>query len=140
MAYPFPRFASAPQTPQHIQGMESPRDVMPRSTKPIGGYKRTGVILILVAITLLWMIIPFHASSNSTDRIPFSHDTIEEQVAYVLRPYQCANHLQATSTTSKGIKSAASHPEICIVPQALLPWMARSSLPTVIIVQAFWLP
>jgi len=121
MAYPFPRFASAPQTPQHIQGMESPRDVMPRSGKPVGGYKRTGVILILVAITLLWMMTSFRASSNRIDRIPLSRDAIEEQVTYFFRACPCAHDLQATSTTSKDIKNVALLQEICTIRQSFLP-------------------
>ena len=80
MAYPFPRFATSPQTPQHIQGVESPRDVMPRNSRSLGDYKRSGAILILVAITLLWMTSHFRASPNQADRIPLSYDAIEEQV------------------------------------------------------------
>lgn len=94
---------------------------MPRSSKPVGGDKRTGVILILVAVTLLWMMTPFRASSNQIDRIPLSHDAIEEQVTYFFRAYQCANHLQATSTASKDTKSVALLQEICTIRQSLLP-------------------
>ena len=56
---------------------------MPRSSKPIGAYKRTGVILVLAALTLLWMLRPFQTSANQTDRIPFSLEAIEEQVPYL---------------------------------------------------------
>lgn len=84
MAYPFPRLGSAPQTPQHLQGIESPRNVMPRSSKPITAYKRTGVILIIVTGVLFWMMSPFSSIPKQTDRIPFAHDAINEQVAALI--------------------------------------------------------
>ncbi len=58
---------------------------MPRTSKPIGSSKTTGLILVLVAVTLLWLLAPFHAPPSQPDRIPFSHDAIDEQVTYLFR-------------------------------------------------------
>lgn len=80
MAYPFPRFASAPQTPQHVQGIETPRDAISRTTSYRRPIRRSVIFLVTATIVLLWCCGLFSNSSKQTDRIPFSNDSIEEQV------------------------------------------------------------
>lgn len=85
MAYPFPRFASAPQTPQHVQGIETPREAMSRSPSYYRRSTRRGLIMAVTATAaLLWWCGAFSKSSKQTDRIPFSHDLVEEQVMRTL--------------------------------------------------------
>lgn len=80
MAYPFPRFASAPQTPQHVQGIETPRDAISRHTSYRRSLRRGLILLVTSTIALLWWCGSFSKSHKQTDRIPFSHDLVEEQV------------------------------------------------------------
>ena len=94
------------------------------------------MILVLAAITLLWMLRPFRAISNQTDRIPFSHEAIEEQVTYFLRACRCTNLFEVTLTTLKDTKSVGSPPEMYTLRQSLPVWMKRKRLHTVTIVQA----
>ncbi|MCJ1433133.1 hypothetical protein MMC27_002492 [Xylographa pallens] len=84
MAYPFPRFASTPQTPQYIQGIESPSTNIPRSPKSRSSLsqKRFVALVFFVIAILLWSIDPFSRPSKETDKIPFSHDDIDDYLVH----------------------------------------------------------
>lgn len=84
MAYPFPRFASAPQTPQHVQGIETPREAMSRNPSRHRSIKRGLIFLVTSTVVLIWWCGAFSKSSKQTDRVPFSHDLVEEQVMETL--------------------------------------------------------
>ena len=79
MAYPFPRFASAPLTPQHLRGIESPRNSI-RHPRPSGFLTRVTVLLGLFILLMIWIINPFSTPTRRNDRIPLSHDLIDELV------------------------------------------------------------
>ncbi|KAA6414693.1 MAG: hypothetical protein FRX48_01443 [Lasallia pustulata] len=75
MAYPFPRIALTPQTPQYVQGIESPRNKMARRPQPgwIGGYKSTAILAAFVVAVLLWLVNSSSLRSRKqADRIPIS--------------------------------------------------------------------
>lgn len=78
MAYPFPRFASAPQTPQHVQGIETPREAMSRNPSRHRSIKRGLIFLVTSTVVLIWWCGAFSKSSKQTDRVPFSHDLVED--------------------------------------------------------------
>ena len=81
MAYPFSRFASAPQTPQPVQSSEAPKEVMVRKPPLHRTARRTiAVVLATLALFLWWTGAFSSKSSRQTDRIPFSQNSIEEQV------------------------------------------------------------
>lgn len=83
MAYPFPRIALTPQTPQYVQGVESPRNKMSRRSQTtwIGGCRPAATIAaFLLAILLLLIYHPSSRSSKQGDRIPFSSGHVEEYV------------------------------------------------------------
>ncbi|MCJ1403410.1 hypothetical protein MMC11_006633 [Xylographa trunciseda] len=84
MVYPFPRFANTPQTPQYIQGIESPSTNTPRSPKSRSSLspKRFIALVFFVVAALLWLIDPFSRSSKETDKIPFSHDDIDDYLVH----------------------------------------------------------
>ncbi|MCJ1280779.1 hypothetical protein MMC26_000096 [Xylographa opegraphella] len=86
MAYPFPRFANTPQTPQYIQGIESPSTNISRSLKSRSSLsqKRFVALLLFLVAILLWLIDPFSRPPKETDKIPFSHDEIDESRATLL--------------------------------------------------------
>ena len=87
MVYPFPRSPITAQTPHHLLGIENSRDAPCRKDKPLVAYKRTAVIVVIITLVLLWMISPFSTSSNQNDRIPLSHDAIEEWVSTPVLKY-----------------------------------------------------
>lgn len=81
MAYPFPRIALTPQTPQYVQGIESPRNKMSRrsQTSSVGGYRRAATIAAFLVAILLWLIyLSSSRSPKQADRVPFSPDHVEE--------------------------------------------------------------
>ncbi|MCJ1389626.1 hypothetical protein MMC18_002483 [Xylographa bjoerkii] len=84
MAYPFPRFANTPQTPQYIQGIESPSTNIPRSPKSRSSVsqKRYVALLFFVIAILLWLVNPFSRQPKETDKIPFSHDDIDDYLVH----------------------------------------------------------
>ena len=82
MAYPIARFGT-PKTPQHFdQGpddspRDSPREKMPRPSGILIQYKQYLLATVTFVLLLLW--IRFSTSSSTqADRIPFTHDPIEE--------------------------------------------------------------
>lgn len=81
MAYPFPRFASAPQTPLHARHAPK-RDLesspMARPSNTIAASRRTGLAVFLVLAVFLWMINPFSGPPTQIDRIPFSNNVVDE--------------------------------------------------------------
>ena len=76
MAFPFPGYPNAPQTPQHFLIPESPS--MPRKSNPNAAYKRTALAVAITITILLWMMRPWFASPNRLDNVPFSLNTVEE--------------------------------------------------------------
>ncbi|KAI9850093.1 MAG: hypothetical protein M1830_007065, partial [Pleopsidium flavum] len=82
MAYPFPRFSGSPQTPQHVKGIESPRSRMsPGPNSPNAAYKRLVIVAVVCIVLFLCIINPFSSkTSKQSDRIPFSHDLVDEWV------------------------------------------------------------
>jgi len=84
MAYPFPRFANTPQSPQFVQGVESPRISTRRgsATRSSSSRKRVAAVVLVVTAILLWLIDPFSRPVKQTDNIPFSHDEIDEYFAW----------------------------------------------------------
>lgn len=54
---------------------------MPRSGHSLFAYKRTALLVFIASALFLWMIMPFSSPrKQQTDRIPFSHDAVEECV------------------------------------------------------------
>ncbi|KAK0514155.1 hypothetical protein JMJ35_003877 [Cladonia borealis] len=80
MAFPFPGYPSAPQTPQHFPIPESPS--MPRKSNPNAAYKRTALAVAIAFTILLWMMGPWFASPNRLDNVPFSLNTVEDYFAH----------------------------------------------------------
>lgn len=82
MAYPFPRPAGSPHTPQHIKGMSSPRSSYGRGARPPCTPTRVMLALFVSAICLsllLWSRGP--SPSLQLDRIPFPEDSVVECVS-----------------------------------------------------------
>jgi len=80
MAYPFPRFANTPQSPQYVQGVESRRTSTHQNptTRSSLSKKRVAAVIFVVTAILIWLVDPFSRPVKQTDKIPFSHDEIEE--------------------------------------------------------------
>lgn len=80
MAYPFPRLANSPQTPQHLQNSQAPKEVMTPKSSFHGTVRRTILVVLVILTLFLWWIGAFSKSPRQTDRIPFSHNLVDEQV------------------------------------------------------------
>ncbi|KAL8777700.1 MAG: hypothetical protein Q9213_007743 [Squamulea squamosa] len=80
MAYPFPRFSSAPQTPQYVKGVESPSSWQSRGLdKPRSYAMRWLVASVVAALVFLVLLVKAFASNpRQTDRIPFSISKIDD--------------------------------------------------------------
>ncbi|KAL8928957.1 MAG: hypothetical protein Q9172_000709 [Xanthocarpia lactea] len=80
MAYPFPRFSSAPQTPQYLKGVESPSSWQSRGLdKPRSHTSRWLIASVLAAVICLVLLAKSFASHpRQTDRIPFSDSDIAD--------------------------------------------------------------
>lgn len=82
MAYLIPRFGT-PKTPQHFDQSpddsprDSPRETMPRPNGTLRQYKPYLLATVTFVLLLLWMRFST-SSATQTDRIPFTHDPIEE--------------------------------------------------------------
>ncbi len=110
MAYPIPRFAGAPQTPQRYHSIETQRDAMARNTPPRGLFRRIIVCFLAIIILFLWWIGAFSNSSRRTDRIPFSHNSVQEQVReYPLFTLAANRVIKAILAILKDTKTAALH-------------------------------
>ncbi|KAL8667033.1 MAG: hypothetical protein Q9202_000955 [Teloschistes flavicans] len=80
MAYPFPRFASAPQTPQYLRAIESPSSAESRGLDKPKPRLTRGILLLFGAVIIfliLWAHSLFH-EPRQTDRVPFSHEAIDD--------------------------------------------------------------
>lgn len=77
MACPFPRFVSAPQTPQYLKGMESSKNSI-RHVRSTLFSTRMLVFLVLSVVLIIWTFNPFSTPAKQDDKIPFSHDQINE--------------------------------------------------------------
>jgi len=64
MAYPFPRFASGPQTPQHVSDSEN-SSPMARPNDSNARSKRTALAAFVVFAVFLWMISPLSGTSGT---------------------------------------------------------------------------
>ncbi|MCJ1235912.1 hypothetical protein MMC14_003886 [Varicellaria rhodocarpa] len=79
MAYPFPKVATAPQTPQHIQGIESPQiNSNAHHEKLIMANKRLVLLTVLSLAFIVWLIDPFSHTVKGTDQIPFSPGLVDD--------------------------------------------------------------
>ncbi|KAI4183423.1 MAG: hypothetical protein L6R41_005402 [Letrouitia leprolyta] len=84
MAYPFPRFASAPQTPRYLKGIESPSSAESRGLDKHKPHATRWILAALAAVILLilfWMR-SLASQPRQTDRIPFTHMDVDELVTY----------------------------------------------------------
>jgi hypothetical protein len=81
MAYPLQFSAGNPHTPRHGKPADTSRNSMHRKTLPTPAFRRkTALLWLLFSILLLWCIGRIFKPSGQTDRIPFSHEPIAEQV------------------------------------------------------------
>ncbi|KAL9593271.1 MAG: hypothetical protein Q9179_005980 [Wetmoreana sp. 5 TL-2023] len=80
MAYPFPRFASAPQTPQYLKGIESPSSAQSRGfEKPKPRVTRGFIAFVgAVIIVLVFWARSFWYQPRQTDRIPVSPTAVDD--------------------------------------------------------------
>jgi len=115
MAYPFPRFGGSPQTPQHVKGIESPRNRMSHSSNgSIAAYKRLIIITVVCTALFLCIINPFSSKpSKQSDRIPFSHELIDEcALPKTFTTSELTLCKTATSSTLRVTRIVGSHPRI----------------------------
>lgn len=80
MAYPFPRFASAPQTPQSLKGIESPSSAHLRGLDKSKSHATRWLIAFcgaLIIVALFWLRSRVY-QPRQLDRIPFSHTDVDE--------------------------------------------------------------
>ncbi|KAI4116175.1 MAG: hypothetical protein LQ345_003356 [Seirophora villosa] len=80
MAYPFPRFASAPQTPQYLKGMESPSSARCRGLDKPKPHTTRWIVAFIGALALfltIWLRSRV-SRSHQLDRIPFSHTGLDD--------------------------------------------------------------
>ncbi|KAL8720142.1 MAG: hypothetical protein Q9225_002957 [Loekoesia sp. 1 TL-2023] len=82
MAYPFPRFASAPQTPQYLKGIESPSSARCRGLDKPKPHASKWLVAFIVAVAFFVIICvrSLVSQPRQTDRIPFSHTDVDELV------------------------------------------------------------
>lgn len=66
MAYPFPRFASAPQTPQHVPDPEK-SSPMGHPKDSAAGSKRTAITAFVVLALFLWIISPLSGTPGKSN-------------------------------------------------------------------------
>lgn len=80
MAYPFPRFSSAPQTPQYLKSVESPNSWQSRGFDKPRSYPTRWLLLLLAAAVVFIFLLArsFAAHPWQTDRIPFSKSDMDE--------------------------------------------------------------
>ena len=111
MAYPFPKVASAPQTPQHLQGIESPRiNLTSRDDKVTMAKKRVLLLVITFLAFIIWLIDPFPNTLKRTDQIPFSSGLVDELDSCPLPLGLGANRAgSVTLIIMRAIRTAASH-------------------------------
>ena len=137
MAYPFPPFFTAPQTPLQAPDMKSPPIFS--NSNSVAASKRTAFTVILAIALFFWMISPFSGPPRQLDRVPFSHDSVEEYVTYLCSATVLLTS-PATSYTFKDIDTVASyqHNSMCL---QLHPTTMPSSIPfTAATVRHFWRP
>ncbi|KAL8692238.1 MAG: hypothetical protein Q9218_002691 [Villophora microphyllina] len=80
MAYPFPRFASAPQTPQYLKGIESPSSAESRGLDKPKPRLARGILVFFGAvliILILWARSVLY-EPHQTDRVPFSQADVDD--------------------------------------------------------------
>lgn len=76
MSYPTPRFGAMPKTPKQMDdGLVEVKSRPSNSFFP--AWKRYIVHAITVTLVLLWLRY-YTSSSGTTDRVPFTHDPVEE--------------------------------------------------------------
>lgn len=80
MAYPFPRFSSAPQTPQYLKSVESPNSWQSRGFDKPRSYPTRWLLLLLAAAVVFIFLLArsFAAHPWQTDGIPFSKSDMDE--------------------------------------------------------------
>ena len=78
MAHSAPRFGT-PKTPQHLEHEfdDSPSETMPRPNNTARPYKQCLIGAVIAIVLILWMQ-SSKSSPKQTDRIPFTHDPVEE--------------------------------------------------------------
>ncbi len=80
MAYPFPRFSSAPQTPQYLKGVESPSSWQSRGLDKSRSHTTRWLITSVIAAVICLVVLAksFASHPRQTDRIPFTDSDIAE--------------------------------------------------------------
>jgi hypothetical protein len=87
MAYPLQFSAGNPHTPRHGKAADTSRNSVHRKTLPTPAFRRkTALLWLLFSMLLLWCIGRIFKPSGQTDRIPFSHEPIAEQVIRINIP------------------------------------------------------
>ena len=64
-------------SPHFDRQFESSPEAMSRNALPIGS-KRPVLLILVASALLLWLLFPKARPLRQTDRIPFSHDAVEE--------------------------------------------------------------
>ncbi|KAL9019184.1 MAG: hypothetical protein Q9185_003565 [Variospora sp. 1 TL-2023] len=80
MAYPFPRFASAPQTPQYLKGIESPSSARCRGLEKPRPHATRWIVAFVGALAVcgtLWLR-SLVSRPRQLDRIPFSRTDVDD--------------------------------------------------------------
>ena len=142
MAYPFPKVATAPQTPQHIQGIESPRiNSNAHHEKLIMANKRLILLTVLSLAFIVWLIDPFSHTAKGTDQIPFSPGLVDELDFYPFSVALGANHRRLViSTILRVIRIVASLHQISMFAPPTWIEMQYVHIHTVEIVPYYWKP
>lgn len=130
---------STPHTPRHVKTGDVFWTSMHRNTLPTPGFRRKATLLwLLFSLLLLWWIGLLFRSTGQSDRIPFSHGPIEEQVTrtqFSLR--HLSNPAQAISIMWRDTKIVASCPPTFIFDQRSCIRMYRGTHCIVQIVQNY---
>ena len=137
MAYPFPPFFTAPQTPLQAPDMKSPPIL--GNSNPVVASKRTAFTVILAIALFFWMISTFSGPPRQLDRVPFSHDSVEEYVMYLCSTTVLLTN-PATSYIFKDIDAVASNQHNFMCLHSHPTTMPSSILSTATTVQHFWRP
>ena len=142
MAYPFPKVATAPQTPQHIQGIESPQiNSNAHHEKLIMANKRLVLLTVLSLAFIVWLIDPFSHTVKGTDQIPFSPGLVDELDSYPSSVELGANHrCPVISIILRVIRIVASLHQISMFAHAIWMEMQYVHIHTVEIVLHYWKP
>lgn len=128
MAYPSHISTGTPHTPRHVKASDVSRSSMHRTTLPTPVFRRKATLLWLVfSILLVWWIGLLFRSTSQTDKIPFSHGPIEEQVIHTDFPWDPTNPVQAILITLRDTKTAASYPPTSMFDQRSCILMSRGT-------------